>query len=120
MDEAAGQGSYTVHKIKLLMKKFSQRKVVLTHPLAVKMSAALGLSQGHLRVLRDKFDAIDVDESGLVARRPARFSLGALSLSLEVTLCVCARTLCLTDTSPLSGADRAVRGLGRGENAAHR
>ena len=46
------------------VKKISRPRVRLIHPKAIEMTKALGLGQWHLRLLREKFDEIDVDNSG--------------------------------------------------------
>jgi Ca2+-binding EF-hand superfamily protein len=52
-------------KQNFLMKFFaSQSDVILRDPRAIEAADALRLTQRHLRRLRDKFDAIDVDGSG--------------------------------------------------------
>ena len=46
------------------VKKISRPRIRLIHPKAIEMTKALGLGQWHLRLLREKFDEIDVDNSG--------------------------------------------------------
>ena len=47
-----------------LLKKVARPRVRLVHPKAIEMCDALGLGQWHLRILKEKFEEIDVDNSG--------------------------------------------------------
>lgn len=60
----AKEQSFLGNLFSKLIKKISRPKIKLNHPHAVKMVTSLGLSQWHLRILKEKFDEIDVDGSG--------------------------------------------------------
>ena len=63
-DSGMKEQSFIAVMLSKIIKIFSRPKVKLLHEKSQKMTAALGLSQKHLRILRDKFDDIDVDGSG--------------------------------------------------------
>ncbi|KAJ8602265.1 hypothetical protein CTAYLR_003655 [Chrysophaeum taylorii] len=59
--------SYVVRTIRKIVRKLKPREtVILGGSVAARIATSLGLIQSHLRVLREKFDDIDVDGSGTI------------------------------------------------------
>ena len=63
-DLSVKEQSYVAATLGKLLKKISRPRVRLVHPKAIEMCNALGLGQWHLRILKEKFEEIDVDNSG--------------------------------------------------------
>jgi Ca2+-binding EF-hand superfamily protein len=63
-DLSVKEQSYVAATLGKLLKKISRPRVRLVHPKAIEMCDALGLGQWHLRILKEKFEEIDVDNSG--------------------------------------------------------